>query len=314
MRPGGDNRFGKVAVLMGGQSAEREISLKSGAQVLQALQARGIQVEGVDVNAELFNRLEGGDFDRVFVILHGRGGEDGVLQGVMDSLKVPYTGSGVLASALCMDKHRSKLIWRALGLPTPAWMIVEEQAQCAQALEAFGLPLMVKPSFEGSSIGISKVESAEQLVPAWQKAREFGQVMIERCIIGAEYTASILAGEALPLIKLSTPHDFYDYQAKYFTDTTKYECPCGLSQEQEREVQQLCLEAFDALGGEGWGRVDLLLDESRQPWLIEANTAPGMTDHSLVPMAARAAGMDFGDLLVAILETTLEPNREQGND
>jgi D-alanine-D-alanine ligase len=305
-----ENRFGRVAVLMGGHSAEREISLKSGRQVLSGLQERGVDAHALDLDADTLSRLQQHEFDRVFLILHGRGGEDGQIQGALNSLGVPYTGSGVLGSALCMDKHRSKLVWRALGLPTPAWMILDESVQCAQACEIFGLPLIIKPCLEGSSIGVSKVADAEASLAAWEAASAYGPVMAERCIAGDEYTVTIVGTEVLPSIRLATPRVFYDYEAKYFSDTTEYHCPSGLSPEEERNLAALCTRAFNALDAKGWGRIDLMRDDSGQFWLMELNTAPGMTDHSLVPMAACAAGMSFSDLVLRILEDTLEPVHE----
>lgn len=305
---GRENRFGRVAVLMGGHSAEREISLKSGAQVLAALHERGVDAHPLDFDAEALARLQQGEFQRVFLILHGRGGEDGQIQGTLQSLGVPYTGSGVLGSALAMDKFRSKLVWRALGLPTPAWMLLESAAQCRQAGEIFGVPLIVKPCLEGSSIGVTKVENARALESAWEAARAYGPVMAERYIDGDEYTVSVLGAQVLPSIRLATPRVFYDYEAKYFSDTTEYHCPSGLPAAEERALAALCRRAFEALDARGWGRVDLMRDRAGQFWLIELNTAPGMTDHSLVPMAARAAGLSFSDLVLRILEDTLQPD------
>lgn len=297
--------YGKVAVLMGGDSAEREVSLRSGAAVLAALQQRGVDAHGIDAGPDVLRRLETGAFDRAFIILHGRGGEDGVIQGALERIGLPYTGSGVLGSALGMDKYRTKALWRGLGLPTPESVLLTGAADLAAA-DGLGYPLMVKPSREGSSIGMTKVEDAQQLQQAWETARRYdASVLAERWILGREYTASVLLGEALPLIRLETPHTFYDYEAKYHADTTRYHCPCGLPPAQEAELQALCLQAFNAVGAEGWGRVDLMLDEQQQPWLIEVNTVPGMTDHSLVPMSARAAGIEFDELVMRILATSL---------
>ncbi len=298
--------FGRVAVLMGGDSAEREISLRSGAAVLAALQQRGVDAHGIDAGADVLRQLETGRFDRAFIILHGRGGEDGVIQGALERLGLPYTGSGVLGSALGMDKHRTKALWRGLGLPTPESVLIVDEAALESAGK-LGYPLIVKPSREGSSIGMAKVEDAQQLRQAWESARRYDAcVLAERWIVGREYTASILQRRALPLIRLETPHTFYDYEAKYNADTTRYHCPCGLPEAQEAELQALCLGAFEAVGAEGWGRVDLMLDEQQQPWLIEVNTVPGMTDHSLVPMSARVAGIDFDELVLRILATSLQ--------
>ncbi len=300
-------RFGKVAVLMGGRSAEREISLKSGTAVFEALRRQGVDAHVVDPDTDALVELAGGHFDRAFIVLHGRGGEDGVMQGVLESLGLPYTGSGVLGSALGMDKLRCKEVWLGAGLPTPEHVRIDAETDLDAVVEKLGLPIMVKPVHEGSSIGMTRVERAEDLAGAWQLARSFDrEVIAERWIHGSEYTAAVLDGEALPLIKLETPRAFYDYEAKYSADTTRYICPCGLPEAQERELQALALRAFDAAGAQGWGRVDFMLDADGRPWLIEVNTVPGMTDHSLVPMAARVAGMDFDTLVLRILATSLE--------
>jgi D-alanine-D-alanine ligase len=298
--------FGKVAVLMGGDSAEREISLLSGGAVLAALQRGGVDAHGIDAGADVLQQLTAGAFERVFVMLHGRGGEDGVIQGALERIGLPYTGSGVLGSALGMDKHRTKALWRGLGLPTPESALISGSADL-KAAAGLGFPLMLKPSREGSSIGMTKVDDEQQLQLAWQTARQYDpRVLAERWIVGREYTASVLQGRALPLIRLETPHTFYDYAAKYQVDTTSYHCPCGLSQAEESALQSLCLRAFEALGATGWGRVDLMLDEQQRPWLIEVNTVPGMTDHSLVPMSAQVAGIEFDELVLRILATSLE--------
>ncbi|MCG7981246.1 MAG: D-alanine--D-alanine ligase [Candidatus Thiodiazotropha lotti] len=298
--------FGKVAVLMGGRSAEREISLKSGDAVLAALLRRGVDAVGIDTGDGVLNQLDGADFDRAFIILHGRGGEDGTVQGALQTLGLPYTGSGVLGSSLAMEKHRTKSLWRGLSLPTPEAVLLETAEDLNQA-DALGYPLIIKPSAEGSSIGMSKVENLEQLQQAWQTAREYdSRVLAERWVVGEEYTAGFVQGQMLPLIRLETPHQFYDYQAKYSVDTTRYHCPCGLPETEEALLLTLCRKAYEAVGVSGWGRVDLMLDEERQPWLIEVNTVPGMTDHSLVPMAAKVAGIDFDELVMRILQTSLD--------
>lgn len=301
------SRFGKVAVLFGGRSAEREISLKSGSAVLAALLERGVDAHGVDPDRDVVATLRDGGFERAFIVLHGRGGEDGVIQGALETAGIPYTGSRVLGSALSMDKLRCKAIWLSEGLPTPRYRVLREAPDTAAVVADLGLPLIVKPAHEGSSIGMSRVDKLEELLPAWEAARRFDAVVfVEQWISGPEYTGSILGDRALPLIRLETPHQFYDYDAKYFADTTRYHCPCGLPEVVERALRELCLKAFAAVAAGGWGRVDLMLDGAGRPWLIEANTVPGMTDHSLVPMAARVAGLDFGDLVIRILETSME--------
>jgi len=298
--------FGKVAVLSGGWSAEREVSLNSGAAVLRALQARSVDAHGIDADRQVSRVLVNGGFDRVFIALHGRGGEDGVIQGALEILSLPYTGSGVLASALGMDKLRTKYIWQGMGLPTPPSRLVESIVDLAAAADDFGLPLAVKPSCEGSSIGISRVNAPSQFETAWEQAALcHSPILAEPWIQGQEYTGAWLRGEALPLIRLETPREFYDYQAKYQTNNTRYLCPCGLPEAQEAELQNLVRQAFAAVDGSGWGRVDLIVDDQGRPWLLEVNTVPGMTDHSLVPMAAQAAGLSFEDLVWRILETSL---------
>ncbi|HPE72897.1 MAG TPA: D-alanine--D-alanine ligase [Candidatus Competibacter sp.] len=298
--------FGKVAVLMGGWSAERAVSLRSGQAVLTALLARGVDAHGIDADRQILRVLSGGGFDRVFIVLHGRGGEDGVIQGALEILGLPYTGSGVLASALGMDKLRTKQVWRGAGLPTPPWRLAESAAELVDAARELGLPLAVKPAREGSSIGISRVESPEQFQAAWEQAAACDSpVLVEPWIQGQEYTGALLGGAALPLIRLETPRTFYDYEAKYHANDTRYLCPCGLLESREAELQALVRQAFAAVDGAGWGRVDLMVDAEGQPWLLEVNTVPGMTDHSLVPMAARVAGFDFEDLVWRILETSL---------
>jgi D-alanine-D-alanine ligase len=290
---------------MGGQSAEREISLKSGHAVLDALLRKGVEAEAVDAGDDVLAQLTDTPYDRAFIILHGRGGEDGVIQGALERLGIPYTGSGVLGSALAMDKYRTKAVWRGIGIPTPDSVLIVAEPDLEKAL-ALGFPLMMKPICEGSSIGMSKVEDEVRLHNAWELAREYdSRVLAERWVVGKEYTTTILQGEALPMIQLETPHRFYDYQAKYSADTTRYHCPCGLEQEEEKRMQKLCMEGFEAIGASGWGRVDLMLDEQHQPWLIEVNTVPGMTDHSLVPMSAKVMGMGFDDLVMRVLSTSL---------
>ncbi len=297
--------FGRVAVLMGGRSAEREVSLNSGGAVLRALQRRGVDALGIDAGADVIQQLEQGDFARAFIVLHGRGGEDGVIQGALETIGMPYTGSGVAGSALGMDKYRCKLVWQALGLRTPDFVILRAAADLAQA-EALGFPLMVKPVHEGSSIGMARVDDAQALRSAWQQAHGFdAEVMAERWITGNEYTASILDQQVLPLIRLETPHVFYDYDAKYSADSTRYHCPAGLDEDREHALRSLAMDAFRAVGATGWGRVDMIADQQGEAWLIEVNTVPGMTDHSLVPMSAKVNGMDFDELVWQILEISL---------
>ena len=299
--------FGRVAVLMGGWSAEREVSLRSGNEVLSALQTGGVDAHKVDVNRDIAARLLSDNFDRAFNVLHGPGGEDGVIQGLLDIIGLPYTGSGVKASAITMDKIVSKRIWRSAGLPTPAFQRLTENSDWSAVVTDLGLPLIVKPVSEGSSIGMSVVESEAQLPVAWKLAAEHANdVFAEQWVDGEEYTVAILADEALPAIKLITPHRFYDYSAKYEVEDTQYICPCGLSYADEAAIADLSLSAFQILDASGWGRVDLMRDTKGEFLLIEVNTVPGMTSHSLVPKAAKQAGMDFPELVKRILATTLE--------
>ena len=298
--------FGRVAVLFGGSSAERAVSLKSGAAVLAALQAAGVDAYGIDAGPQLAEQLLSERPDRVFIALHGRGGEDGSLQGLLESLRIPYTGSGVMASAIGMDKLRTKQIWQSLGLPTPAYAMLRDDEQCAEIVERLGTPLIIKPLHEGSSIGMAKADSLQQLQDAWQGAQSYdSEALVEQWIQGAEFTVAVLDGQALPPIRLRTPHTFYDYEAKYQANDTQYLCPCGLPPEQEAQLKALSLRAFEAVGCKGWGRVDVMQDEQGNFYLLEVNTVPGMTDHSLVPMAAKATGLSFGDLVLAILAGTL---------
>ena len=300
-----NGQYGKVAVLMGGRSAEREISLQTGAAVLSALRRQGVDAWGIDAGETVVSDLVGADFDRVFIALHGRGGEDGVIQGALETLNLPYTGSNVLGSALSMDKVRCKWIWQSQGLPTPEFKQIRSVEDLENAAEELGLPLMVKPVHEGSSLGACKVITAEGLQEAWQNATRYdGDVICERWIAGGDYTVGILNGSALPAIKIETDREFYDYRAKYLDDSTRYLCPCGLPQELEKDMSALALKAFNSIGSGGWGRVDILLDENRSPYLIDANTVPGMTGHSLVPMAARQVGIDFDSLVLQVLDTS----------
>ena len=295
--------FGKVAVLLGGRSAEREVSLKSGAMVLGALRRRGVDAHPFDPRERSLAELIAEKFDRVFIALHGRYGEDGTIQGALELLGIPYTGSGVLASALAMDKWRTKLVWQAAGIAPPRHELLTPASDLKAVVSRLALPLMVKPANEGSSIGMSKVSAASGLDEAYALAANYDSVVIaEQFISGVELTAAVLGGKALPLIRLETPREFYDYEAKYLTNDTRYIIPCGLAADAESALRQQVLAAFDALGCGGWGRVDLMLDAAGKPWFIEVNTSPGMTDHSLVPMAARHAGLSFEDLAVRILE------------
>jgi D-alanine-D-alanine ligase len=304
--------YGKVAVLVGGLSAERAVSLDSGAAVLAALQQAGVDAHALDpADTGFTNALAGGGFARAFIALHGRGGEDGVIQGLLESIGMPYTGSGVLGSALGMDKLRTKQLWQSAGIPTPAFALLRSLDEARARADTLDYPLIVKPAHEGSSIGISKVETAQELPAAWQAAARYdSHVLAEQWITGAEYTAGILGTTALPLIRLETPHVFYDYDAKYHADTTRYLIPCGLSQTQERALQQQSLAAFDAVGASGWGRVDFMLDTQGRPWFIEVNTVPGLTGHSLVPMAARASGINFTQLALQILDSSFRDDTQ----
>ncbi|MHB8915292.1 MAG: D-alanine--D-alanine ligase [Thiobacillus sp.] len=301
-------RFGKVAVLLGGTSAERPVSLNSGAAVLAALTRQGVDAHAFDPARMTLGDLAAGEFDRAFINLHGRFGEDGCMQGALELLQIPYTGSGVMASALAMDKWRTKLIWRAAGLPTADWEILTADSDFAAVERALGLPIFVKPAREGSSIGMSKVKHAGELQAAYEAAAEHDPlVLAEKFIDGAEYTAAIVGHTVLPLIRLELPQttEFYDFEAKYIRNDTQYHCPSGLSDEQEALCQQLALDAFSLVGCRDWGRVDLMLDQTGKAYLLEVNTSPGMTDHSLVPMAARAAGKDFDVLCLEVLALTL---------
>ena len=298
--------FGKVAVLMGGTAAEREISLRSGNAVFQALQQQGIDVVAIDVTASPIDALANIKVDRVFNIIHGRGGEDGVLQAILGVLGLPYTGSGVLASALSMDKLRTKLCWQGLGLATPKWFVLQTEDDVDVCIAQLGFPVIVKPAQEGSSIGMSKANNREELVEALKLAKQFNcDVYAEQWVQGQEYTVGVLDGEALPVIRLETPNEFYDFDAKYRANTTKYHCPCGLSAEREQQLQALAVQACRGLQVKGWARVDVFIDSQDRSQLIEVNTVPGMTDHSLVPMAAKAAGIDFNQLVWRILETSM---------
>jgi len=312
-------RFGRVAVAMGGSSAEREVSLDSGRNVLEALRARGVDAHAIDGIPALLEALRGGGFDCVFNILHGQhgGGEDGVLQGALDALGVPYTGSGVLGAALSMDKTRSKLVWQSLGLPTPAWAALPRGAD-AEAVHAaaarVGFPLIVKPACEGSSVGVTRVFDASQLDQAVELAAKYpGDLLMETLIEGDELTVAILDGGVLPSIHIVPKGAFYDYNAKYIAEDTLYLCP-GLEGNAETELRALALRAFEALGCAGWGRVDVMRDRTGHNWLLEVNTAPGMTSHSLVPKAAAQAGIDYPELCWRVLETSLARESRAGSE
>ena len=301
-------KFGKVAVMLGGTSAERPVSLNSGAAVLAALTRQGIDAHAFDPANRNLGDLISGEFDRVFIALHGRYGEDGCMQGALELLGIPYTGSGVMASAIGMDKWRTKLLWRAAGLPTADWDILTAASDFAAVERKLGLPIFVKPAREGSSIGMSKVTEHGTLKAAYETAADHDPlVLAEKFIDGAEFTVGILGDTALPLIRLQPAQDkaFYDFEAKYLRNDTQYHCPAGLADAQEKALRQLALDAFRLIGGRGWGRVDVMLDSLGNPYLLEVNTSPGMTDHSLVPMAARVAGLDFDALCLKILEQTL---------
>ena len=295
--------FGKVAVLMGGRSAEREISLMSGNAVLAALKRKGVDAHAFDTRDRDLHELRSQGFDCVFIALHGRYGEDGTVQGALELMGMPYTGSGVMASSLAMDKWRTKLVWIAAGMPTPRFVMLEASSDFKAVPNELGLPLIVKPSREGSTIGLTKVARARDMEAAYRKAVEFDDmVLAEEFIAGAEVTASILGDQAFPLIRIEAPGGSYDYQAKYFSDETRYFCPSGLPSAQEGRIQALALSASRILDCRGWGRVDVMLDAKGKPFLLEANTVPGMTGHSLVPMAAKVAGIPFDDLVVRILD------------
>lgn len=305
-------RYGKVAVVMGGRSAERDISLLSGTAVLNALQRSGVDVIGIDTDSKLLQTLREEKVQRVFIMLHGRDGEDGKLQGALEWLGLPYTGSGVLASALAMDKIRSKLIWQRLGLSTPDFVQLDADSNFAAVLAELG-PCFVKPVSEGSSIGIGGATTLDELQYAWQKASVYDSVVLaERWVRGNEYTVAILAEEVLPVVEMQTGNVFYDYEAKYLSDATRYICPSELDARATIELQQLALAAYKAVGCTGWGRVDAMRDAEGRFWLLEVNTTPGMTSHSLVPMAATAAGLSFEQLVLRILDSSLQQRPDAG--
>jgi D-alanine-D-alanine ligase len=303
-------KFGRVGLLYGGTSSEREVSLMSGAAIHKALQNLGVDVIAIDAGVNLLQQLPDYQLDRVFIALHGVGGEDGTLQGALEYLNLPYTGSGVLASALAMDKLRCKQMWQGIGLPTTDFALLESDSDWAAILKRLGGSVMVKPACEGSSIGMSRATTAEQLQQAWRDAvatdaDQQVAVIAEPLLPGPEYTVAILDGQHLPSIRIESNAEFYDYQAKYFSEQTQYLCPSELSAQREKELQQLCLQAFDSVGCRGWGRVDVMVDSQGNYQLLEVNTVPGMTSHSLVPMAAKAAGLNFDQLVEKVLEVSL---------
>lgn len=299
-------KFGHVVVVIGGASAEREISLSSGMAVFEALKRLHINATVIDINDNTITALAGENIDRVFNVIHGRGGEDGVLQSVLQIMNIPYTGSGVMASALTMDKLRTKLCWKGFGLTTPKWFILKNESDIDPCIKKLGFPVIVKPSEEGSSIGMSKANNADELKKAILIALEYQcDVYAEAWVKGEEYTVAVVNREALAVIRLETPNEFYDFEAKYQSNTTQYHCPCGLTEQQEKELKSLALKACAVVGVKGWGRVDMFIDEMGATQLIEVNTVPGMTDHSLVPMAAKAEGIEFDELVWRILETSL---------
>ena len=300
------DKFGKVAVLLGGKSAERQVSLNSGQSVLDALLRSGVNAEAFDPLTRPVTELTA--YDRAFIVLHGRGGEDGQIQGVLDWLNIPYTGTPVQGSAIGMDKVKTKQIWQGSELPTAPYRLITADTNFNEVIDKLGLPLIIKPVHEGSSIGMSKVEKTEEFSTALSKATTHDSiVMAEQWITGSEYTVVILNGEALPVIRLEPPKDvaFYDYEAKYKRNDTQYGIPSGLSDADEKHLKELALRAFQAVGASGWGRIDAMRDEQGNFWLLEVNTVPGMTDHSLVPKAAQAIGLNFDQLCLTILEQTL---------
>lgn len=306
-------RFGKVAVLMGGWSAERAISLLSGEAVLAGLRAQGVDAHGVDVDRQRVLGLRAEGFDCVWNALHGPGGEDGTVAAALELQGLPYTGSGVLASALAMDKVRCKAVWAAAGIATPGYRLLGLRTDFDAVVRELGLPLFVKPASEGSSIGMTRVDAAEQLPGAWRTAAAYdARVVAEQFVDGEEYTAAVLGEDVLPLIRIQAAVDFYDYHAKYETDATQYHCPSGLAEAKEQQLSASSMAAFRSVDGTGWGRVDFMLDGHGQPWFLEVNMVPGMTTHSLVPKAAQVAGIGFEALVVRILETALEVDHDRG--
>lgn len=300
------HKFGRVAVLYGGDSAEREVSLSSGQAIFDALQGRGVDVVLIDAVDDVVSKIQKAQADRIFIALHGAGGEDGRVQALLEFLNLPFTGSGVQASALAMDKWFSKQIFTVSDIPTPQYRLLEKDTDLNDVVNELGEALMIKPAHEGSSIGMSKINARQDLLAAYEAAVAYDKcVFAEQVIVGDEYTVAILNGQALPVIKLETDHLFYDYDAKYISNDTRYICPCGLSAEQEQKLQRLAVKTFESLGCVGWGRVDFMADAESNFYALEVNTVPGMTDHSLVPMAAKQAGMQFDELVISILSQTL---------
>lgn len=305
-RAGSKRIFGKVAVLLGGQSAERAISLQTGQNILESLQRQGVDAHPIDPGDNLYQMMQEGQFDRAFIALHGRGGEDGGIQGFLETLKIPYTGSRVAASALAMDKARAKLVMNALEVPTPPFGIAKTLEQAKALVEKIDFPVSVKPVSEGSSIGVTRVASLVALPEAFAKAAQYGDVIIEKWIDGKDFTVSILGDRVLPSLEVHTPSAFYDYEAKYESNATQYLCPAPLAWEEEKALRAIAYRAYCALGCEGWGRVDLVRDSAGKFWVLEVNTVPGMTSHSLMPLSAKAAGISFDELVIEILAMTLE--------
>ncbi len=306
------NRLKKIAVLYGGYSAERDVSLKSGQAAISALQRLGVEVVAIDTQDSVktlakLQSHECKDIAGAFIALHGIGGEDGKIQGLLESLSIPYTGSGILASSLCMDKLRTKQLWSGMGLPSAKYIDLNEQTGWQTTIQALNNDAMVKPAHEGSSIGMSRVQTAEALKKAYYEAAKYdASVLAEQFIIGAEYTVAVLNGHALPVVKLKANGAFYDYDAKYFASDTQYHCPCGLNEERENALKKLAVDAFNAVNGCGWGRVDVMADEQGEFYLLEVNTSPGLTTHSLVPMAAKADGIEFDELILRIALQVLD--------
>lgn len=301
--------FGKVAVLFGGRSSERPVSLESGQACLEALLRKGIDAHPIDPDDDLAINLRLGKFDRAFIMLHGKEGEDGVIQGILQMMRIPFSGSGVAASALAMNKSRAKLVLNALDIPTPVFGVAYSLEQAQALAKKIGMPVSVKPVNEGSSIGVTRVEEVTQLNNAYARAAIYGEVMIEKWVDGDDYFVSILGDQVLPSVKVKPANAFYDYNSKYESDKTQYLCPAPHSSDKEDQLRKICYRAFRALGCEGWGRVDVVQDSDGNFWVLEVNTIPGMTSHSLVPMSAKAEGMSFDDLVVAILATSLEEDQ-----